>query len=79
MYLVETIRDCKDEFLTFHFADNFSEMLVFDRKELAKITQVILEDSGIPATRRGSADMLRVWNASSSGRQVPDRKRRREE
>jgi S1-C subfamily serine protease len=64
-HLVETIRDCKDEFLTFRFADNFSEMLVFDRKELGKVTDNILEENGIPANRRGSPDMLKIWKASS--------------
>jgi hypothetical protein len=64
-HLVETIRDCTDEFLTFHFADNFSEVLVFDRQELERATEAILEDNGIAVTRRGSADMLKVWKASA--------------
>jgi S1-C subfamily serine protease len=62
-HLVETIRDCKDEFLTFRFADDFSEVLVFDRKELARATEEILEDNGIAANRRGSPDMLKIWKA----------------
>jgi hypothetical protein len=41
-HLVETIRDCRDEFLTFHFADNFSETLVFYRVEMEKATADIL-------------------------------------
>ena len=65
-HLVEAIRDCKDEFLTFRFADEFSEVLVFDRKELARATEEILEDNGISANRRGSRDMLKIWKASSS-------------
>jgi S1-C subfamily serine protease len=64
-HLVETIRDCADEFLTVRFADNFSEMLVFDRKELEKATEEILEDNGIPVARRGSPDMVKVWKASA--------------
>src|SRR5262245_25036183 len=64
-HLVQTIRDSKEEFLTFRFADNFSEVLVFDRKELEKATEEILEDNGIPVTRRGSPDMLKVWKAAS--------------
>jgi S1-C subfamily serine protease len=62
-HLVELIRDCKEEFLTFRFADNFSEVLVFDRKELEKATEQILDDNGIPLTRRGSPNMLKVWKA----------------
>jgi S1-C subfamily serine protease len=64
-HLVKTIRDCTDEFLTLRFADNFSEVLVFDRRELEKATEEILDDNGIPTTRRGSADMLKVWKASA--------------
>jgi S1-C subfamily serine protease len=64
-HLVEIIRDCTDEFLTFRFADNFSEVLVFDRRELEQATETILEDNGIAVTRRGSADMLKVWKASA--------------
>lgn len=60
-HLVETLRDSKDEFLTFRFADNFSEVMVFDRKELSRVTEEILEDNSIPLTRRGSADMLKIW------------------
>jgi hypothetical protein len=60
-HLVETIRDSNEEFLTFHFADNWSETLVFDRREMEKATMDILEDNGIAANRRGSADMLRFW------------------
>jgi S1-C subfamily serine protease len=66
-HLVETIRDCTDEFLTFRFADNFSETLVFDRAEMGKATADILEENGIAATKRGSPDMLKVWKASSRG------------
>jgi S1-C subfamily serine protease len=63
-HLVETIRDSRDEFLTFHFADNFSEVLIFDRKELEKASDEILEDNGIALRRRGSPDALKVWKAS---------------
>jgi hypothetical protein len=67
-HLVESIRDCKDEFLTFSFADNYSEVLVFDRNELASATEKILDDSGIAPNRRGSPDMLQIWKASSGTR-----------
>ena len=60
-HLVETLRDCKDEFLTFRFADEGSAILVFDRKEMDKVTEEILEENGIALSRRGSADMLQVW------------------
>jgi S1-C subfamily serine protease len=64
-HLVETLRDCKDEYLTFCFADDWSELLVFDRQEMERATDEILEDNGISATRRGSADMLKVWKAAA--------------
>jgi hypothetical protein len=60
-HLVETLRDCKDEFVTFRFAEEGSAVLVFDRKEMDKVTREILEDHGIAPSRRGSKDMLDVW------------------
>jgi hypothetical protein len=64
-HLVETLRDCTDEYLVFHFADEGSEVLVFDRKEMSKATAEVLEDNGIAPSRRGSADMLKTWNETS--------------
>jgi S1-C subfamily serine protease len=60
-HLVETIRDCRDEYLTFRFAEEGSEVLVFDRKEMEKVTQEILEENGIAPSRRASADLMKVW------------------
>jgi hypothetical protein len=60
-HLVETLRDCRNEFLTFRFAEEGSAVLVFDRKEMDKVTEEILEENGIAPSRRGSADMLQVW------------------
>lgn len=59
--LVETIRDCKDEYLTFRFAEDWSEVLVFDRKEMDKATEEILDENGIAPSRRASADLTKVW------------------
>jgi hypothetical protein len=60
-HLVELLRDSQDEYLRFRFVDRGTEMLVFKRLEMDKATNEILEDNGILATRRGSADMLKVW------------------
>jgi hypothetical protein len=65
-HLVETFRDCKDEYLTLRFADHWSEVLAFQRAELEKATESILEDQGIAVTRRGSPDMLKVWKAKGA-------------
>jgi len=64
-HLIETIRDSTDEFLTFRFADNWSETMVFDRVEMAKGTEEIMEDHGISPTRRGSPEMLKFWKGSA--------------
>jgi S1-C subfamily serine protease len=64
--LVETFRDCKDEFVTIRFADDWSEVLVFVRREMERATEVILEDQGIAATRRGSAELLKLWRAKTA-------------
>jgi hypothetical protein len=60
-HLVETLRDCTDEYLVFRFADERSEVLVFDRREMDKVTAEILEENGIAPSRRGSADMIKAW------------------
>jgi S1-C subfamily serine protease len=67
-HLVETLRDCKDEFLKFRFADEGSEVLVFDRKEMEAATREILEENGIAESRRASKDVLAVWNKGAAGR-----------
>jgi S1-C subfamily serine protease len=66
-HLVETLRDCADEYLTFRFADEWGEVLVFDRAEMDRATEEILEDNGIAASRRGSDDLLRVWKQKTAG------------
>ncbi len=66
-HLVETLRDCTGEFVTFRFADDGADTLVFDRRELAQATDEILEDNGIAARRRGSPDLLKLWKAKSAG------------
>jgi S1-C subfamily serine protease len=60
-HLVETIRDCKDEFLMFRFAEASGGMLVFNRADMNKATDDILDDQGISPARRGSEEMLKVW------------------
>jgi hypothetical protein len=59
--LVETIRDARDEFLTFRFAEDGAETLVFRRKAMLEATELLMSQNGIP--RRGSEDVLPVWAA----------------
>jgi hypothetical protein len=60
-HLVETLRDCKDEFLTFRFAEDGSETLVFRRQAILDATEPLMSQNGVP--RRGSDDVLPVWSA----------------
>jgi hypothetical protein len=62
-HLVETLRGSKEKYLRFRFASDFTEVLVFDRLEMERATDEILEDQGIAPARRGSADMLKIWTA----------------
>lgn len=62
-HFVEILRDNTEEFLTFRFAEEGAEVLLFRRAEVNKATEGILEDAGIALSRRGSMDMLAVWNA----------------
>jgi S1-C subfamily serine protease len=67
-HLVETIRDSSDTYLRFRFADDGSDILVFDRKEMDRVTEEIMEDNGIAPTRRGSEEMQKTWNKGKSAR-----------
>ncbi len=60
-HLVELIRSCQDEYLTFRFAEDYAETLVFRRKAMLEATETLMSENGIP--RRGSDDVLTVWNA----------------
>jgi S1-C subfamily serine protease len=68
VHLVETIRDSTDAYLRFRFAEEGSELLVFDRKEMDRVTEEIMEENGIAPTRRGSAETLRAWNQGAPPR-----------
>jgi hypothetical protein len=59
-HLVELIRSCSDEYLTFRFAEDYTETLVFRRKAMLEATEPLMTENGIP--RRGSDDVLAVWN-----------------
>jgi S1-C subfamily serine protease len=61
-HLVELLRDCTDEFLKLRFAEEHADLLVFRRADMERATHEVMEDNGIPPTRRGSKDMLAVWN-----------------
>ena len=60
--LVEVLRDCKDPFVTFRFAERTSEALVFPRADAVAATDDILTDNGIRS--QASPDLLAVWNAA---------------
>ena len=64
-HLVETLRDIKDPYLVFRFAEDPSELLVFRRQEFFDATQEVMLDSGIP--RRGSEDLLTLWEKRTGG------------
>ena len=63
-HLVELIRSCKDEYLTFRFAEDYTETLVFRRKAMLEATETLMSENGIP--RRGSDDVLPLWNGKVS-------------
>jgi len=72
VHLVETLRDSKDTYLKFRFADEGSEVLVFDRKEMDRVTEEIMEDNGIAPTRRGSQEALKAWKKGAAPSKSPD-------
>jgi hypothetical protein len=58
-HLIETIRDGTDEYLTFRFAEDGAETMVFRRKAMLDATEPLMSQNGIP--RRGSDDLLPFW------------------
>jgi S1-C subfamily serine protease len=58
-HLVEMVRDSKDEFLEFRFAESESERIVFRREEMISATEDILTDSGI--RKQFSDELEAVW------------------
>ena len=60
VHLVELIRSCQDEYLTFRFAEDYAETMVFRRKAMLDATEPLMSENGIP--RRGTDDVLAVWN-----------------
>jgi S1-C subfamily serine protease len=63
-HLVELIRTCQDEYLTFRFAEDYSETLVFRRKGMLEATESLMSENGIP--RRGTDDVLAIWNRTAA-------------
>jgi S1-C subfamily serine protease len=55
-HLAETIRDARDEFLTFRFGEDGAETLVFRRQAMLDATEPLMGQNGIP--RRGSDDVM---------------------
>ena len=58
-HLVETLRDCKDKFVTISFNDRASETIVFNRQEVMDATEDILSDNGV--RQQASDDLAEVW------------------
>jgi S1-C subfamily serine protease len=63
-HLVETIRDCRDEFLTFRFAEEGAETLVFRRQAMLEATEPLMSQNGVP--KRGTDDVMAVWGAMAA-------------
>ena len=63
-HLVEVLRDARDEYVTFRFAEDRAETLVFRRKELEAATAEVMSENGIP--RRGTPDLMAVWESKPS-------------
>jgi S1-C subfamily serine protease len=59
-HLIEMVRDCRDEFLEFKFAETEVETLVFRRQDMIDATEDILSDNGI--RKQYSDELGAVWN-----------------
>lgn len=59
-HLVELLRDCKDEFITYEIAGNY-ETVVFRTSDMEDTTEEVLSDEGI--RYQFSKDLQSVWEA----------------
>jgi len=58
-HLVETLRDCKEKYLTISFDDRGGETIVFNRQDVLDATDEILTDNGV--RQQASDDLRAVW------------------
>jgi S1-C subfamily serine protease len=63
VHLVELLRDNKDQFVIFRFANAQSERVVFEKKEIEATTEEILSENGI--RNQYSDDLKAVWEKNS--------------
>ncbi|MHC5540778.1 S1C family serine protease [Singulisphaera rosea] len=61
-HFVELLRDANDKYITISFNDRASETIVFDRKEVLRATDDILNDNGV--RQQASEELLSVWSKS---------------
>jgi hypothetical protein len=61
--LVALLRDLKDPYVVFAFANRMGESLVFSRSEMVSATDAILADNGVRA--QGSPEELAVWQGKT--------------
>ena len=72
-HLVELIRSNTDEYLTFRFAEDYSETMVFRRKAMLEATEPLMSENGI---RAGEATTCwRSGKANPPRRSEPERGR----
>jgi len=62
-HLVALLRDLKDPYVVFAFANRTGESMVFPRSEMLSATESILADNGVRA--QGSPDMMAVWQGTA--------------
>jgi hypothetical protein len=65
-HVAELLRDGEGEFVTFCFAEETAEVLVFRRAELMAATAAVLAENGIPAAC--SEDLRGTWAGAVAGR-----------
>ena len=63
-HLVELLRDARDPFVEFTFHGQYTDKIVFNRKEALAATDEILSNNGI--RQQCSPDLLKVWDISKA-------------
>jgi S1-C subfamily serine protease len=75
-HMVEVLRDCKDDFVTFGFAGQRAEVFVLNRKDMADVTKDVMTENAIPA--RASHELVGVWDKHHQTGAAPEQDNRAE-
>ena len=62
-HLVKVLRDVKEKYVKLRFAELGSDVMIFRHKEMDEVTKEIMDENGIPVTKRMSPELMKLWKS----------------